>query len=381
MYCISISHKKSMSKDREKFALDEEEKQTFLEIAHNNETIFGCVLLMTCNRCEIYFAGTKEAYREVEQFYVKNKGISRENLWACAMRYENKAAIKHLYRVVCGLDSAVLGEVEIIRQVRQAYEYAKNYGMTDSELNVIFQSALQLAKEIANCSLMTKLPVSVGTLTTMDALHFCNEKPEPHLLLVGATGAIGTIILRDLVSANEAIRIVGTSRRHKQGNLLFQDSEQVSWIHYDRRYEYVDWADVIISATDSPHYTFLRDNVQQFRREEKELLFIDLAIPRDVDDGIAQLPNCIVKNMDDIQVLAQKNNEKKLTEAKRLEFVIEERVMEMEKTILFRRFLEQSPQSMERLQKKGAPWLLYQLREKLDLEAFKQVINILEEKP
>ena len=268
-------------------------------------------------------------------------------------------------------------QAEIIRQVKLAYESAKTRQMTDGDLNVIFQSALQLAKEIADQSMMTRLPVSVGTLTTLDALQFCAGKEEPHILLVGASGDIGSIVLRDLVDADDRVRIVATSRKHKQYELAFQDTEQVRWVHYDNRYEYLGWADVVISATSSPHYIFLEENVKKVWRE-KPLCFIDLAIPRDVDEAIEQLEGCIVKNMDDIQALAKKNNEKKLTEAKKIALIIEDRVEEMEKTLAFRRFRDAFPEKMEQLEEKKASWLLYQLREHLDLEAFEQVIKSLE---
>ena len=377
MICISINHKNSITETRERFALSEEEKEQLFRMAGECEDIGGCVLLMTCNRCEIYISGLNKIYREVENFFQKQKGIEREEFWKYAMRYEKKAAVKHLYQVVCGLESAVLGEVEIIRQVKLAYESAKAHRMTDGDLNVIFQSALQLAKEIADQSMMTRLPVSVGTLTTLDALRFCEGTEEPHILLVGASGDIGSIILRDLMDADDRVRIVATSRKHKQYDLAFQDTGQVRWVHYDKRYEYLGWADVVISATSSPHYTFLEENVKKIQRE-KPLCFIDLAIPRDVDEAIEKLEGCIVKNMDDIQALAKKNNEKKLTEAKKIALIIEDRVEEMEKTLAFRRFRDVFPEKMEQLEEKKASWLLYQLREHLDLEAFEQVIKSLE---
>lgn len=274
MICISINHKNSITETRERFALSDEEKEQFFRMAGECEDIGGCVLLMTCNRCEIYISGLNKIYREVENFFQKQKGIAREEFWKYAMRYEKKAAVKHLYQVVCGLESAVLGEVEIIRQVKLAYESAKTRQMTDGDLNVIFQSALQLAKEIADQSMMTRLPVSVGTLTTLDALRFCEGKEEPHILLVGASGDIGSIILRDLMDADDRVRIVATSRKHKQYDLAFQDTEQVRWVHYDNRYEYLGWADVVISATSSPHYIFLEENVKKYSGKNRFALSI-----------------------------------------------------------------------------------------------------------
>ena len=153
------------------------------------------------------------------------------------------------------------------------------------------------------------------------------------------------------MDADDRVRIVATSRKHKQYELAFQDTEQVRWVHYDNRYEYLGWADVVISATSSPHYIFLEENVKKVWRE-KPLCFIDLAIPRDVDEAIEQLEGCIVKNMDDIQALAKKNNEKKLTEAKKIALIIEDRVEEMEKTLAFRRFRDAFPEKMEQLEEK-----------------------------
>ena len=124
MICISINHKNSITETRERFALSDEEKEQFFRMA-GARGIDGCVLLMTCNRCEIYISGSNEIYHAVENFFQKQKGITREEFWKYAMRYEKKAAVKHLYQVVCGLESAVLGEVEIIRQVKLAYESAK----------------------------------------------------------------------------------------------------------------------------------------------------------------------------------------------------------------------------------------------------------------
>lgn len=92
------------------------------------------------------------------------------------MRYEKENAIRHLYRVICGLDSAVLGEVEIIHQIKAAYLFSKAHDMLDPTLHIIFQGALHLAKEIASQYQLTKLPVSVGTLTTGAVLSFCQEK-------------------------------------------------------------------------------------------------------------------------------------------------------------------------------------------------------------
>ena len=121
--------------------------------------------------------------------------------------------------------------------------------------------------------------------------------------------------MRDLLDADAKVQIVGTSRKHKQALQKIFSHERVQWVHYDRRYEYLDWADVIISVTDSPHYTFLADKVAEIRKETKPQLFLDLAIPRDIDAEIGRLSSCVVKDLDYIKSLATENNRKNHGEA------------------------------------------------------------------
>lgn len=381
MYCISVNHKNSDAFIREKYALNELEKKEFYDKVRKSKNISGCICLMTCNRNEIYFEGNKAAVSEIENIYKEIKNIDINNLRQHSMRYENKAAIKHLYKVICGLDSAVLGEVEIIRQVKQAYLLAQKEMTTDADLNLIFQGTMQIAKEIADKSKMTRLPVSVGTLTTAAALDFCEECENPIILLVGATGTIGTIVLKDITDANKNAKIIATSRKHGEDYFEYKDTNQVKWIHYDSRYEYLENADVVISATNSPHYTFLSEKIEKvLNNKNKETLFIDLAVPRDIDDDINKIKGCSVKNIDYIKTLAKENNEKKITEAKKTVIYIEEKVRETEKQILFRKFIENNKDEIEILENKSAIWLLYKLKKSLENEALEQVLDLIENK-
>lgn len=380
MYCISVNHKISDTFIREKYALNESEQKNFYKKVRESVNISGCVCLMTCNRNEIYFEGNEVSVNEIENIYKEIKNINIKNLREHSMRYENKLAIKHLYKVICGLDSAVLGEVEIIRQVKQAYLMAQKEKVTDANLNLIFQGAMQVAKEIADKSKMTRLPVSVGTLTTAAVLDFCKEYENPQILLVGATGAIGTIVLKDITDANKNAKIIATSRKHGEDYFEYKNTNQVKWIHYDNRYEYLENADVVISATNSPHYTFLSEKVEKVcDYKNKQTLFIDLAVPRDVDEDINKIKGCQVKNIDYIKTLAKENNEKKLTEAKKTMLIIEEKVRDIEKQILFRKFMENNKQIIENLENKSATWLLYKLKNSLENEALEQVLDLIGE--
>lgn len=380
MYCISINHKNNIAKVREKYALSYEEQERFIGLAKEDKDISGAVLLMTCNRCEIYFTGSEKSMAEAEKIFVQIKKCDIESFREASMRYDKKAAIKHLYRVVCGLDSAVLGEVEIIRQVKTSYLFSKERNMTNAVLNIVFQGALNFAKEVADSSNMTRLPVSVGTLTVNASLKFCEERKEPHILLVGAAGDIGSIIMKDFTDCGRDVKIVGTSRKHKVGSIAFADTENTKWVHYDMRYEYIEWADVIISATSSPHYTFFAKKTREYINDDNRRLFIDLAIPRDIEEDIGEIPGCTLKNMDYIKSLAKENNDKKITEAKKIELLALKKVEDIEKVLIFRDFIEKNEEKMDYLKQKDAAWLLYYLREHADFDSFKNILETLEDK-
>ena len=409
MICISITHKNLTAAKRECFACNDEEQIKLAGAVAKAYPEAGLVLLMTCNRSEIYMSGTDTDFVWLEQQFADTKKFPVEALKGAAMRYEGRSCLTHLCRVVCGLDSAVLGEVEIIRQVKQAYLAAKMRGQTDAEMNMVFQGALRLAKEVAETSQMTRLPVSVGTLACTAALEFradtnmnedtdatenitSNEmdtiadsnrqredSEEKHVLIIGAAGQMGSIVMRDLLDADAQVQIVGTSRKHKQALQKIFSHERVQWVHYDRRYEYLDWADVIISVTDSPHYTFLADKVAEVRKETKPQLFLDLAIPRDIDAEIGRLSSCVVKDLDYIKSLATENNRKKLSEAKKIELLIEEHVDEMQKLLAFRAFVGTRKDITEKLGEKSAMWLLYQLKDVLDAQDLNHVLKGIED--
>ena len=409
MICISITHNNLTAAKRECIACNDEEQIKLADTVAKTYPEAGLVLLMTCNRSEIYMSGTDTDFVWLEQQFADTKKFPVEALKGAAMRYEGKSCLTHLCRVVCGLDSAVLGEVEIIRQVKQAYLAAKECGQTDAEMNMVFQGALRLAKEVAETSQMTRLPVSVGTLACTAALEFradtnmnedtdatenitSNEmdtiadsnrqredSEEKHVLIIGAAGQMGSIVMRDLLDADETVQIVGTSRKHKQALQKIFSHERVQWVHYDRRYEYLDWADVIISVTDSPHYTFLADKVAEIRKETKPQLFLDLAIPRDIDAEIGRLSSCVVKDLDYIKSLATENNRKKLSEAKKIELLIEEHVDEMQKLLAFRAFVGTRKDITEKLGEKSAMWLLYQLKDVLDAQDLNHVLKGIED--
>ncbi len=368
MFCISINHKNTPADVRERFAFTTKGQRQFTE--RLKAEVGGCVVLSTCNRMEIYFT---DKYEQVEKLLANDREVPVGLIRRYSMNYEGFQCMLHLCRVACGMDSMVLGEVEIIHQVKSAYLVAKELGACDGELNIAFQGALAAAKTVATESDTTRLPVSVGTLSAREAVNFIRN--GGHILVVGATGKIGSIVVKDIADLAPDIEIIGTSRSHYSADEVFGRHQQIRIEDYSRRYELAAWADVIISATASPHYTFVRDElVETVKMQPKRRLFLDLAMPKDIDPAVAEVTGCVLRDIDYIRTLSRENNESRAKTITEMEPWIISQVDEIMKNIAFSRFNREHGDVMAQLKTIDGAKLVYKLKGQLEYEAFEKVL-------
>lgn len=368
MFCISINHKNTPADVRERFAFTTKGQRQFTE--RLKAEVGGCVVLSTCNRMEIYFT---DKYEQVEKLLANDREVPVGLIRRYSMNYEGFQCMLHLCRVACGMDSMVLGEVEIIHQVKSAYLMAKELGACDGELNIAFQGALAAAKMVATESDTTRLPVSVGTLSAREAVSFIRN--GGHILVVGATGKIGSIVVKDIADLAPDIEIIGTSRSHYSADEVFGRHQQIRIEDYSRRYELAAWADVIISATASPHYTFVRDElVETVKMQPKRRLFLDLAMPKDIDPAVAEVTGCVLRDIDYIRTLSRENNESRAKTITEMEPWIISQVDEIMKNIAFSRFNREHGDVMAQLKTIDGAKLVYKLKGQLEYEAFEKVL-------
>ena len=426
MFCISINHKNTPADVRERFAFTTKGQRQFTE--RLKAAVGGCVVLSTCNRMEIYFTdkcepcesviaekmNSGEAFgvrydllEQVEMLLARDRDVPVSLIRKFSMNYEGFQCTLHLCRVACGMDSMVLGEVEIIHQVKSAYLMAKELGACDGELNIAFQGALAAAKAVATESDTTRLPVSVGTLSAREAVNFirnggidpkrgdarsdvagCNndidgctdtanaEKTNGgHVLVVGATGKIGSIVVKDIADLAPDIEIVGTSRSHYSADEIFGRHQQIRIEDYSRRYELAAWADVIISATASPHYTFVRDELAEaVKMQPKRRLFLDLAMPKDIDPAVSDVDGCVLRDIDYIRTLSRENNESRAKTITEMEPWLISQVDEIMKNIAFSRFNREHGDVMAQLKTIDGAKMVYKLKGQLEYEAFEKVL-------
>lgn len=250
----------------------------------------------------------------------------------------------------------VLGEDEILGQIRTAYNTAREEQSADYYINALFQRALKSAKRIKTETCLSKSSVSIATLSAAQAVQF--REGEKKVLLLGATGQMGSLIAKNL-SGRKDIRLFAAVRRRCPAVLM----ENAAQIAYGERYSYIDQADIVISATASPHYTITYEACRAAVKTQKHRLFLDIAVPNDIDPDIALLEGAQLRNIDYFQEIASEHMNQKEEGLLQAERLIEKERGEAEKELIFHDFLPSLPGLMECLGDKNARQLFYLMKD------------------
>ena len=414
MNCIGVNYKKVPLEIRERYAFSAEEQREFHKRLKRYAHCAGSVIVSTCNRSEIYFCGEmtesfqsqETAERQSEQGMAESQ--SEQGTAECGGRrteaaliadierelaaykqldgqemlgqiyvYSGDAALRHLFHVTCGLDSMVLGEDEILRQVKDGYLLAQEEGAVCNEINIAFQGAMSSAKSIKTNTLLSKTPVSMGTLAANRIESFLQGHGGRRVLLVGITGQIGGILAKNLYSKG-ITDITGTSRHH--GSTLGTGTGgTIRMVDFADRYNYVEEADVIVSATTGPHYTFVAQKLSEYLTISKPRLFVDLAVPRDIDRAVTELAQCELADVDDFKRAAAHNNEIKLHETDKAELILAEKLEETKKSIYMSGFMERDGAVFAKWKDKNFGSVFYRLKDQMTAEQLKGLMEALAE--
>ncbi len=360
MKALGISYKNAPVSVRERFSFDAAKR------GEMRGELGNCVILCTCCRTELYF--TDADTDKASELLTRYSGT--DNIPEFLRTYEGDNALRHLFRVACGIDSMLVGEDEILRQVKEAYSEASEAGSTGFELNTAFQAAVTCAKRIKTETALSKTPVSAATIAANEAAVLGNDV---NVLMIGASGKIGSSTLKNLLPRAN-VHITQTARAHSAGTVQY---EGVRTVPYDRRYDFADDADCIISATASPHFTLTKERLKTALHTDKPRLLIDLAVPPDIERGIAELDGVRLIGIDDLGELARRNNELKMSAAEQAELIIDEELDELRKKLTFHEFLPKLGDAREAAERLTFDELLYKLRDGLDSAQFAAVLGVL----
>jgi len=364
IYLCGLNHKTAPLEVREMFSFAPEETKKALLKLKEEKDIEECAILSTCNRTEVYIYTKKDDFNrsELEELLCVLKGLSLYDYKKYFYFYAGQKAVRHLFKVACGLESMVLGEDEILRQVKNALEIAQKTKTTSAVLNTLFRDSVTIAKKVKTLTGISRKAVSVASLAVnFIAEQFENCLTEKTALIIGG-GEVGTVVLKNLLS-KEIGKVYLASRTHRR--LLAEVEEGVVLkVDYENRYAFLDEADIVISCTSSPHYTITADMLARVLSSSKKRVFVDLAVPRDIDLEVKNIEGITYYNIDDLKKVGDRNLSRRLEESLKAEKMIEEAVADFEKWYEFRNILpvvQKLQEETHRLAEENAALLINKL--------------------
>ena len=322
---IGINHQKSPIHLREKFAFGYNTANLFLAKLKNESVVSEALYLKTCNRSEIYaVAGKDESIHDkIKCELCKNADLhfsSIENLWYTKCGQE---ALKHLFRVASSLDSMVVGEAQVLGQIKEAYFNARNSGMTGPYIDHAMLHAIQVAKKIRTETGIGHGQVSIASIAVDLALKLLKDISNLTVFVMGA-GEMGALVVRHL-KKHGADRILVANRTFEKAKMIAEHAggEVIPW---ENMVSGLKNADIIVSSTDTKCPIVNRETLLDVvSSRSKPLFIIDLGTPRNIDPDVAGISGIHLFNIDDLQEIANENSGKRKAEAdKAEEFIIEE---------------------------------------------------------
>lgn len=372
MNVISINHKITPIEIRGKISFSDTQIIEFCNFLKNSNIVDECLILSTCNRTEIYYV-SQTPIEFIQDEIAKYKCMDNSLLMDYYCVYFNNKAIQHIYEVACGINSMILGEDEILHQLKHAFRISLDNKFTGYTLNMVIKGAISCAKKIKTETKISKTAISVGTLTANEIFNL--NTPQKMVLIIGVTGKIGSIVMKNLLA--KGIKIFGTIRNHNTAFEYISKYPNVEFIDYDKRYEYINRVDVIISATSSPHYTITKSRLESSIKVNKPRLFLDLAVPQDIDNSIENLPNITLKNIDYFNTLSKQNNLEKLQEVEKAKIIIENEIEILLKELSMHEFIPYFGDLEKFIEIYGIENLIFKMKTESDSQTFGNMLKYL----
>ncbi len=322
---IGVNHRVASVEVRERFSFTKSKKEEAFQVL-KEQGIQEMVILSTCNRSEVYIAtdNLEQGIHSACNFLGQYSGL--ENILKYLIIKRNQEAVYHLFKVAAGLESLVLGEDQVLGQVKEAHQFAMDKSHSGKLLNKLFREAITAAKHIKNTYKISENPTSVSYTGLKLLKREIGSMKGKKALVIGA-GNMGKLSLMYLLEEHLQ-KIYITNRTRKRLDPLKEDlkyKDSVVFISYEDRYQIIKDVDIVISATASPHTILRKESMPEL---EKKLYILDLAIPRDVDREIGQLENICLYDIDHLKRVIDENIEHRHHLLKPIMKIIDQRVQD-----------------------------------------------------
>jgi glutamyl-tRNA reductase len=331
LLALGVSHKTAPLELRERLALPEGRAAGVLRELHGHAAVHEAVAISTCNRTELYFVTGDPVDAENEALGVLSRqaGIRPTELLGHIYSLRDGEAVRHLFEVTGGLDSMIVGEAEVQGQVKRAYEMALVEGVTGPVSNRLFRDALGAGKRVRTETGISRSRVSISSVAVELAEATLGELTDRRVLIIGA-GETGELTARALHERGVETVFVA-NRRYDRAIGLAQRFEGHA-VRFEELPAQLAAADIVVSSTGSPHTLVGPEEMQTVMelRDNRPLLMIDIAVPRDIDHAVRKLPGVTLYDMDDLQRQVARNLSVREAESTRARSLVEEEAQRYE---------------------------------------------------
>lgn len=301
---IGMSHRTSPVDVRERFAFAEPKIPATLAELRQSGLADEAVILSTCNRVELYISSphsAEQAFAKLRQFIVTHHAADpgENHLYTFA----EPDSLQHLFNVACGLDSMVLGETEILGQLKQAYDLALQHKHTGPQLNKAFQRAFNVAKHVRTTTNIQRGSISVASVAVELAEKIFDTLKDHQVMVIGA-GDTSEKTARALLSRGaKSILVANRTIEKAQAIASELGGRAIGFDDWEQEFAHID---IVISSTAAPHHILTCEKLERLMelRRNRPLLLIDIAVPRDIEPTANQMDNVYLYNVDDLQSIA-----------------------------------------------------------------------------
>ena len=338
---IGLNHNTAPIGIRECLAFPEDKLEEALSGVHALSSVKEDMIVSTCNRVEVYAATreTEKAIHDLKEFLCQYHGISLKEFEKSLYTHVGEEAVRHIFRVASSLDSMVLGEPQILGQIKDAYDLSQQANTSGLILHRLLHRAFHVAKRVRTETKIAISAVSVSSVAVALAEKIFGTLEKKTVLLIGA-GEMCELAARHLVAGGVEKMLV-TNRTYERAVSLAQEFSGEA-IPFEDMPQGLKKADIVMSATNSPQYLIGHDQITKVMkdRRQKPIFFIDIADPRDIEPKVGDVENVYLYNMDDLQKVANENVKDREKEAQKAETLVQDEVV---KFVTWYRSLEVTP--------------------------------------
>ena len=325
---IGVNHKTAPIELRERIAISRDELPETTRALGEMPGVSECMIVSTCNRVEL-LASVDSSSTDLLEFLHQRFGIEPAELAPHIYEHRDQEAVRHLFRMAASLDSMVVGEPQILGQVKEAFAVAKTAGTISGSLEHLLQSAFAAAKKARSETGIGSNSVSIASVAVDMARKIFGSLQGRTVFLVGA-GKMSELAARHLIQQG-AGSILVTNRTYERARRMAEEFEGAitpQVVAFEQLYETAASADIVISSTGAPHHIFRPEHGHSFlqKRRNRPMFFIDIAVPRDVDPAMNKLDGIFVYDIDDLQQVAASHMEERSRQAVDAESLIEAEV-------------------------------------------------------